>query len=73
MKQCQILFLVMVLGYLGSYGGKLCIYNKENGSPVQIFPYSITIFTETDQGLLAKGIPYTNIEELDELIADYMS
>lgn len=72
-KYHAVLLLAVILGYLGSYGGKLCIYNAKQTAPYYIFPYSVAIYPESDQSMLEKGIAYENLEELNRLIADYMS
>jgi len=69
----SILFLLAILGYLGSYGGKLCIYKERRAKPICIFPYSVTIFPQTDQAMLEEGIPYQNAEEFSRLMEDYLS
>ena len=67
------LFLVIIWGYLGSYSGKLCLYDEEKTNPIRIFPYSITIFPQKDQTMLNDGIPYESKEEFSRLIEDFLS
>lgn len=67
------LVLLVIIGYLGSYGGKLCIYNKSKIQPIYIFPYSVSIFPKNDQAMLDHGIPYQNEEEFSRLMEDFLS
>ena len=69
----SILLLIMTTGYLGTFGGKLCIYKEPGVAPVQLLPYSVTVFTQNDQALLKKGIPYHNEAEFSRLMEDYLS
>lgn len=69
----SVILLLTILGYLGTYGGKLCIYNECKTEPIQVFPYSVTIFPKNDQTMLSNGIPYQNYEELQKLMEDYLS
>ena len=69
----SVLLLVAILGFLGSYGGKLCIYKERGANPAWVFPYSVTIFPQTDQAMLEEGIPYQNVEEFSRLMEDYLS
>lgn len=72
-KLGSTLLLVAILGYLGSYNGKLCMFNESKTKPVCIFPYSVAIFPLNDQAMLYKGIPYGNREELNRLMEDFLS
>ena len=74
MKRIRLLLLLLiVIGYLGSYNGKLCIYNKDKSHPIWVLPYSVSIFPKNDQAMLDRGIPYQNIEEFNKLMEDYLS
>ena len=74
MKRRSIVMLILAIwGYLGSFQNKLCIYHNLDADPVRIFPYSVSIFPQNDQDMLAEGIPYRNEVEFNKLLEDFLS
>ena len=74
MKRINLsLVLLVIIGYLGSYGGKLCIYDKTKIQPIYVLPYSVSIFPKNDQAMLDDGIPYQNEKEFSRLMEDFLS
>ena len=65
--------ITVIAMYLGLSDGHLAIYSDGSAEAVQILPYATSMFTESDQCLLAEGIPFTSAEDLSKLLEDYTS
>ena len=74
MKSTNLLsMLLAVTMYLGLSDGHLAIYSQSDPHPLQILPYNAALFTETDEEMLNKGIPFSTAVELSKLLEDYTS
>ncbi len=65
--------IVLLLGYLGIYSGRLALWQENDPDPSHIFPYPDQSYSDTDRELLRAGIPYTSKQELTGLMEDYFS
>ena len=72
-KQCQMLAVALFWGILGIWNGHLALLEQGQRQPLQVFPYSVTVFPKEDQLSLKKGIPYTSEAELSRLLEDFLS
>lgn len=59
--------------YLGLSNGNLALWKDGNVQPEKVFPYHISLFPQSDQNLIKKGIPIHSKEELSQLLDDFLS
>ena len=64
-----LLFVMM----LGTYRGRLALWNEGGSEPVVIYPQLISMLPEADQQRLQSGIPIENESRLHRLLEDYLS
>ena len=73
MRRCYTVLLLALIFYLGAHEGYLALWKTGINQPVNIYPYKISIYPETDNLLLKKGIPFTEESTLTKLLEDYTS
>ena len=66
------IFLVTGL-FLGAYRGFVALYEDDNTSPRQIYPYKTESLPLSDQQALEKGIQVPSEKALEHMLEDYMS
>ncbi len=71
MKKASVLLLLLI--YLGIYGGRLALWDDSESAPVKIFPYGAELYPDADQQALRHGIPITSLPEACRLLEDYFS
>lgn len=71
MKRASALLLLLV--YLGIYGGKLSLLDDTRNKPLKVFPYESELYPYADQEALRHGIPITSDLEFVRLLEDYFS
>lgn len=71
MKRTSVLLLLLV--YLGIYGGKLSLLDDTHSKPLKVFPYDVSLYPHADQEALQHGIPITSDSEFVRLLEDYFS
>ena len=66
--------LPLMLGFiLGCHKEYIALWEEGAAEPRQVFPYKITVLPPSDQEMLKKGIHVKTIEELSQLVEDYLS
>ncbi len=74
MKKRAVLLNMMLLGLLlGIYEGKIALWRDNNPEPIQVFPYKASMLPKADQKALQKGISIDSLDQLQQLIEDYLS
>ena len=73
MKSVLMIFIMLAGFYLGNYNGHLAFWDSKNQTPLEIYPYAIDIYTQSDQVHLKEGIKVATSKELASLIDDYTS
>ena len=58
---------------LGCHKGYVALWEEGAAEPRQIFPYKVTSLPLADQDALEKGIHVKTVEELSQLLEDYLS
>ena len=71
LKLSSILLLISL--YLGMSNSHLAVYSQTDPNPLQILPYDVAMFSESDQKRLKEGIPFSTAAELSRLLEDYTS
>ena len=71
-KFCQYLALFCFF-ILGAYRGYIAIWTTPNGEPAKVFPYSVQSLALADQKKLQNGIEITSVDQLQQLLQDYLS
>ena len=56
-----------------AYQGKIAVFRENNDKPEQVYDVMTAYFPESDQILLAKGIPAYSVPELQLILEDYIS
>ncbi len=73
-KRHFLLYYTVLFGFLlGIHKGKIALWKDNWSQPIQVFPYSATILPKADQEKLAKGIHVDTLDELYQLVEDYLS
>ena len=65
--------LLMTVMILGTYHGRLALWNENTAEPLTVYPCLISMLPETDQQRLRVGIPIENSDRLHSLLEDYLS
>lgn len=74
MKRRNFTVAILALGWiLGTYQGRIALWQEGNARPIRIFPYSAAALPREDQLALEKGIAITTREDLQHLLEDYLS
>ncbi len=74
MKRHFLLYNLVLFGFLlGIHKGKIALWKDNMAQPIQVFPYSATMLPKADQAKLAKGIHVDTLDELYQLVEDYIS
>ena len=69
-----LLFGILLFGFmLGVHEGKIALWRGEEKSPIMIFPYSVRSLPQGDRLALEEGIRFNSMDELREMVADYLS
>lgn len=71
MKRASALLLLLI--YLGIYGGKLSLIDDTTDKPLKVFPYEAALYPHADQEALQHGIPIASDLEFVRLLEDYFS
>lgn len=69
MKKSLICFLLAT--WLGIHNGHLAII--EDGKPLAVLPYPVTVYPEKDRAALQQGILFTDQQQLCSLLEDFLS
>lgn len=67
------LCLFLLAGYIGIYNGKIAIWMDSSEKPTKVLPYSAELLPKADQEALKKRIPFDDVQDLTELVQDYLS
>lgn len=74
MKKISVLTCTLLLGFLlGIHEGKIALWKDNNPEPMQVFPYSAYLLPPTDRRALEEGIRFENMDELKQMVTDYLS
>lgn len=74
MKRQRTICSILLLGFLlGIYEGKVALWKDNQKQPLRVFPYKASMLPKQDQQALKKGIHIENIQQLQQLIEDYLS
>lgn len=73
MKEKVILYLLAISLYLGIYKGHVALLEHDRTTPVTVYPYPVSIFTEKDQRLLTEGIEIKTEAEVTKHLDDFLS
>ncbi len=69
-----VLANILLFGFLlGVHEGKVALWKDNQKAPLKVFPYNVSMFPESDQKRLEKGIHVDSLSELYALIEDYFS
>ncbi len=70
----RIFYSILMLGFLLSvYEGRIAIWKDDQKSPMMVFPYSVNSLPSTERLMLEEGIRFNSMDELRQMIADYLS
>mgnify|MGYP003293583061 CR=1 FL=1 len=70
----RIFYSILMLGFLLSvYEGRIAIWKDDQKSPMMVFPYSVKSLPATERLMLEEGIRFNSMDELRQMIADYLS
>ena len=69
----NLLFLMLLSVYLGIHNGNLAIIDAQTEAPVEVFPYSVKLYTKCDQSALTEGIPIDNKYDYQKALEDFLS
>lgn len=73
-KMYSIYCIILGIFILGSYGGRVALWEQDrSGTPLQIYPVSVTMLPEADRAALEQGIYADSQETLTQLLEDYLS
>ena len=74
MKRLHYIYCMLLLSFLlGIKNGKIALWKDNDPEPVQVFPYRASLLPLKDQEALKKGIRFDTLEELKNLLEDYLS
>lgn len=65
--------IVMAGFLLGIHNGKIALWEDNNPEPVKVFPYSARILPPEARAALEKGYPIDSMEQLEQMVRDYLS
>lgn len=72
-KLHRFLPLLLLVFYLGTYGGKVALFRGNSKKPMKVFPYSVSTLPADARAALDKRIPVKSREDLVKLIETYLS
>ena len=72
-KILTALCLFLLAGYIGIHNGKIAIWMDGSEKPAKVLPYSAELLPKADQEALRKKIPFEDVQDLAELVQDYLS
>ena len=74
MKKQRLLTNLVLFGFiLGVHEGRIALWKDNHKEPMKVFPYQASMLPEADQKRLEKGIHVDSLNELYELVEDYLS
>ena len=74
MKRIFSLWCIIMLGFLlGIHQGRIALWKDEDPNPIKVFPYSAKLLPVADRRALEEGIRFESAEDLNRLLADYLS
>ena len=69
-----LLYSILLFGFLlGVHKGKIALWRGEQKTPFMVFPYSVRSFPKNDRLVLEEGIRFESMDELRQMLADYLS
>lgn len=73
-KRYHILYTALILSLLlGIQDGYVALWKDQAKDPVYVFPYKAQLLPQEDQLKLEQGIPIRDLDELEEILEDYLS
>lgn len=74
MRKMSCLYCMILFGFmLGIHEGRIALWRGEDPQPVKVFPYSAQLLPVADRRALEEGIRFESAEDLERLLADYLS
>ena len=74
LKKIRYLYLALVFGFiLGISDGYVALWKDGDPKPAEVFPYQARFLPVSDQQALERGIHLNSIDELNQLLEDYLS
>lgn len=65
--------MVLLSFVLGSCKGYIALWKDGQAEPVKVFPYKVSSLPASDREKLERGVKLDSMEELEQLIEDYLS
>ena len=73
MKRYLLCALCLLNLYFGIHDGHIALKRSGQSTPLQIFPYSIALYPESDLVALEQGLPVADSMDMAKLMEDYFS
>ena len=74
MKRQNLLCSILLFGFLlGIYEGKIALWKDNQTKPMRIFPYSASMLPKEDQKRLEQGVEIDSLQQLRQLVKEYLS
>ena len=73
MKKKYIYSILMFSFLLSVYEGRVAIWKDDQKSPMMVFPYSVNSLPAAERLMLEEGIRFHSMDELRQMVADYLS
>ena len=69
-----VLNVILLFGiYLGVHENNIALWQTGQPDPLEVYPYSVSLYTNTDQQYLKQGIPILESSEVTKHLDDYLS
>lgn len=73
MKRIILQLTLLISFFLGLHGDNIALWQTDRADPLEVYPYSISLYTKLDQQELKKGIPIFKTPDLTRYLDDYLS
>lgn len=65
---------ILLLGiYLGVHENNIALWQTNQPDPLEVYPYSVSLYTKMDQQYLKQGIPISESADITKHLDDYLS